>query len=110
MSLWVDRRGQSVVIGSLLIFTFLIIAFSSYQAFVVPSQNQQIEAEHFQETEEQFSMLRSEVVNSIDSGATRSTAIELGVEYPPRQIALNPPPASGRLATTDPSNVEFDTG
>jgi len=110
MSLWVDRRGQSVVIGSLLIFTFLILAFSSYQAFVVPSQNQQVEAEHFQETEEQFSMLRSEVVNSVDSGETRSTAVELGVEYPTRRIALNPPPAAGRLATTDPGDVEFDTG
>ena len=107
MSLWVDRRGQSVVIGSLLIFTFLIIALSSYQAFIVPSQNQQVEAEHFQETEEQFSTLRSNIVNSINSEETRSTAIELGTGYPVRRIALNPPPAAGRLATTDRGDVTF---
>ena len=108
MSLWVDRRGQSVVIGSLLIFTFLILAFSGYQTFIVPSQNQQVEAEHFQETEEQFSTLRSNILNSIDSEETRSTAIELGTGDPVRQIALNPPPAAGRLATTEPGEVTFD--
>ena len=108
MSLWVDRRGQSVVIGSLLIFTFLILAFSGYQTFIVPSQNQQVEAEHFQETEEQFSTLRSNIINSIDSEETRSTAIELGTGYPVRQIALNPPPAAGRLTTTEPGEVTFD--
>ena len=110
MSLWVDRRGQSVVIGSLLIFTFLILAFSGYQTFIVPSQNQQVEAEHFEETEDQFSTLRSNILNSIGSDETRSTAVELGTRYPVRQIALNPPPAAGRLATTDPGDVEFDTG
>ena len=107
MSLWVDRRGQSVVIGSLLIFTFLILAFSGYQTFIVPSQNQQVEAEHFQETEDQFSTLRSNILNSIGSEETRSTAIELGTGYPVRQIALNPPPAAGRLTTTDPGDVEI---
>ncbi|PSQ40524.1 hypothetical protein BRD07_07095 [Halobacteriales archaeon QS_9_68_42] len=107
MSLWADRRGQSVVIGSLLIFTFLILAFSGYQTFIVPSQNQQVEAEHFQETEDQFSTLRSNILNSIGSEETRSTAIELGTGYPVRQIALNPPPAAGRLATTEPGDVEI---
>jgi hypothetical protein len=102
-----DERAQSVVIGSLLIFTFLIIAFSGYQTFIVPSQNQQVEAEHFQETEKQFSTLRSNIINSINSEETRSTAVELGTGYPVRQIALNPPPAAGRLATTDSGNVSI---
>ena len=109
MSLWVDRRGQSVVIGSLLIFTFLIIAFSSYQAFVVPSQNQQIEAEHFQETEDGFSELRSSIVNAVGTDSSRSTSLRLGTRYPTRAIALNPPPAAGRLETTGGGNVDFDT-
>lgn len=108
MSLWVDRRGQSVVIGSLLIFTFLILAFSGYQTFIVPSQNQQVEAEHFEETEDQFSTLRSNIVNSIGSEETRSTPVELGTGYPVRQIALNPPPAAGRLATKNPGNVTLN--
>jgi len=109
MSLWVDRRGQSVVIGSLLIFTFLIIAFSSYQAFVVPSQNQQIEAEHFQETEDSFSELRSSIVNAVGTDSSRSTSLRLGTRYPTRAIALNPPAAAGRLETTGGGNVDFDT-
>jgi hypothetical protein len=107
MSLRGHDRGQSVVIGFLLVFTILVLAFSSYQAFAVPSQNQEVEAEHFQDVEEQFSQVRSNVINSVDSDEVRSTSIQLGTRYPTRTVALNPPPASGQLTTTEPGDVEF---
>ena len=100
-----DGRAQSVVIGSLLVFTIIVLSFSSYQAFVVPNQNAQVEADHFQNTETQFSELRSSVINSIGANENRSTAIDLGTRYPARTFALNPPPAAGKLETTDAGNV-----
>ena len=100
-----DDRAQSVVIGSLLVFTIIVLSFSSYQAFVVPNQNAQVEADHFQNTETQFSELRSSVINSIGANENRSTAIDLGTRYPARTFALNPPPAAGKLETTDAGNV-----
>jgi hypothetical protein len=109
MELRGDERAQSVVIGSLLVFTIIVLSFSAYQAFSVPSQNAEIEAEHFQDVEDQFSELRTSVVNAVGSDVSHSTAIDLGTRYPSRAIALNPPPAAGRLRTTDPGDVEFDT-
>ncbi len=99
-----------MVIGSLLIFTILILAFSGYQAFAVPDQNAQVEAEHFQTVEDQFSRLQGDAVNAVDSTDVRSTSITLGTRYPSRAFALNPPPAAGRLETTAAGDVEFATG
>jgi len=109
MGLIRDARGQSVVIGSLLIFTVLILAFSGYQAFAVPNQNAQVEAEHFQTVEDQFARLQGGVVNAVGGTDVRSTSIALGTQYPSRAFALNPPPAAGRLETTAPGDVEFAT-
>ena len=109
MGLIRDARGQSVVIGSLLIFTVLILAFSGYQAFAVPDQNAQVEAEHFQTVEDQFARLQGGVVNAVGDTDVRSTSITLGTQYPSRAFALNPPPAAGRLETTAPGDVEFAT-
>ena len=109
MGLIRDARGQSVVIGSLLIFTVLILAFSGYQAFAVPDQNAEVEAEHFQTVEDQFARLQGGVVNAVGEADTRSTSIALGTQYPSRAFALNPPPAAGRLETTAPGDVEFAT-
>lgn len=102
-----DERGQSVVIGSLLIFAILIVAFSAYQAFAVPTQNAQVESQHFQTVEDQFAELRTNVVNAVGSDETRSTAIDLGVRYPSRAVALNPPPAAGQLETTERATVSI---
>ena len=105
-----DERGQSVVIGSLLVFTILVLAFSGYQAFVVPEQNAEVEADHHRTVEDQFAELRTNVVNAVESDATRSTAIDLGATYPSRAVALNPPPAAGRLDTEEVGEVEVTEG
>ena len=39
----------------------------------------------------------------------RSTGFRLGARYPTRLVALNPPPAAGRLDTTDSVEIEFTT-
>ena len=105
-----DERGQSVVIGSLLVFTILVLAFSGYQAFVVPEQNAEVEADHHRTVEDQFAELRTNVVNAVESDATRSTTIDLGATYPSRAVALNPPPAAGRLDTEEVGPVDVTEG
>jgi len=100
-----DEHAQSVVIGSLLVFTIIILSFSGYQAVVVPNQNAQVEADHFQDVEAQFSELRSNVINAVGENDTRSTTIHLGTGYPARTFALNPPPAAGTLETTGSAAV-----
>ena len=104
-----DERAVSSLIGFILLFAIGIIAFSSYQAFVVPNQNAQVEFSHSQQIENEFSDFRSNVVNAIESTDERSTSFTLGTQYPSRLIALNPPAAAGTLSTTEPGEVSLDS-
>jgi Tfp pilus assembly protein PilV len=103
-----DTRGQSVLIGSILLFGILIIALASYQAAVVPNQNAEVEFTHSQQIENEFSEFHSNVINAIESNDERSTSFTLGTRYPSRLIALNPPAAAGTLSTTEAGTVELD--
>jgi len=107
MSFWDDERAQAIQIGAVLLFAVLVIAFSLYQAFVVPSQNEQIEADHLQSVEGDMLDLRNGITTTPLSGDGRSIRVSLGTTYPARVIALNPPPPSGRLYTagTDDGDV-----
>ncbi|WP_336136005.1 hypothetical protein [Natronomonas amylolytica] len=99
------ERGQSVLIGSILLFGILVIAFAGYQAVAVPNQNSDVEFEHFQDVEGQFTGLHSNIVNAVESDEERSVRLDLGMRYPPRLIALNPPPVDGQLRTTEAREV-----
>ena len=100
-----DQRGQSVVIGAVILFGFLIIALSLYQAQVVPAENSEVEFEHSQEVDSDFLTLRNTIRDVATTGGTRSTAISLGTRYPQRTFTINPPPVTGRIETTPPRQV-----
>ncbi|WEL21860.1 hypothetical protein [Halorhabdus sp. BNX81] len=107
MSFRGDERAQAIQIGAVLLFAVLVIAFSLYQAFIVPTQNEQIEADHLQSVEGDMLDLRNGITTTPRSGDGRSIRVSLGTTYPARVIALNPPPPSGRLYTagTDSGDV-----
>ena len=99
MDLRGDSRGQSIQIGAILIFGILIVFFSTYQAFVVPQQNAEVESEHQQVIDRQMQELRNAIVSLPGAESGRSVALTLGTTYPARIIALNPPPPSGTVRT-----------
>ncbi|MEA5385889.1 hypothetical protein VB779_01360 [Haloarculaceae archaeon H-GB11] len=102
---WGDERGQSIQVGAILLFATVIVAFSIYQAFVIPDQNRAVEFNHNLEVGQQVEQLRSAIVASPGRTGREPVVIKLGVRYPERAIALNPPPVSGSLrteGTTDP--------
>lgn len=100
-----DERGQPVVIGALLVFVILVLAFSGYQAVVVPQQNADVEFTHFQQVEDDVVDLRVGIVRAAISGGDASTSVRLGTQYPTRLIALNPPPPAGTLRTTEAEEI-----
>lgn len=100
-----DERGQPVVIGALLVFAILILAFSGYQAFVVPNQNADVEFSHSQQVQDDMVDLRVAIVRAAVGGGDTSTGVRLGTQYPSRLMALNPPPPSGSLRTTDAEEI-----
>ena len=97
-----DNRAVAPVIGFILLFAIGIVAFSSYQAFVVPQQNSAVEFDHSQNVQSDLVDVRNTIVNAQRSEVVQSTRVRLGVNYPPRLIALNPSPASGSLQTDQP--------
>ena len=86
-------------IGAVLLFATLIIAFSSYQAFVVPQQNQAVEFDHNQQVHGELQDLRNAIVSMPGGASTTATSVTLGTTYPSRAVAQNPGPASGSLRT-----------
>ena len=117
MNLGDDGRAQSTLVGAILLFAILIIAFSSYQAFVVPNQNAEVEFNHNSEVQTDMQDLRNSLldvrsVQRIDEGRYtivsehRPTRVRLGTQFPERLIALNPPAPSGTLRT-EASESEF---
>lgn len=95
-------------VGAVLLFAALIIAFSTYQAFVVPNQNRQVEFDHNQQVQGQLQEVRNGIVSVPGGNSGRSVAVGLGVEYPSRLVALNPGPASGALRTAGTTDGEYN--
>jgi hypothetical protein len=108
MGLFGDERAQAIQVGAVLIFAIIIIFLSTYQAFVVPNQNEEIEFNHNQEARQQMTDLRSNIILMPGSSSTRAASVDLGVRYPSRALFVNPGPASGSLRTVATEDSAFN--
>lgn len=98
---WFDTRGQSVVVGSILIFGILVAGLGAYQATIVPSQNKEVEFNHQENVQTDFSELYAGIMNAAERNSKHTSSIRTGVNYPPRALTLNPPDAAGTIRTED---------
>ena len=108
MQLIHDRRGQSVVIGTVILFGFLILALSLYQVQVVPQQNAQAEFEHFEDVRNDLVDLRAGILQAGSTDRPQYQTVRLGTSYSTRVFAINPPAPAGEIRTTDSYNVTID--
>ncbi len=99
-----DTRGQAVQVGAVLLLGVAVIAFSGYQATVVPQQNEGVELRHAEEIGGQMTEFRNAIVNSVGSDAVSSVALQLGSTYPSRAVGANPTPPAGTLRTVGVDN------
>lgn len=100
-----DTRGQSVQVGVIILLAFAVIAFASYQAVIVPQQNQQVEFDHNQAVQRDIVDTRNAIARAANAGQSGTASIQLGERFPPRIFALNAPAANGRFATTSRGNI-----
>lgn len=109
-----DTRGQSQVIGFIIIFGSLILLAGLNQAVIVPSENADVEIDHSQRVQDDIVDLRDKSLAARVSTSHRVSTIHLGTKYPPRYIALNPPSPIGTVKTVDPSgnegNISLESG
>ncbi|WP_178918090.1 hypothetical protein [Natronomonas gomsonensis] len=102
---WGNNRAVSEVLGAILLFGIVVLALGSYQAFVVPQQNAEIESNHDAQVSNEFAEIQPAISNAAASGRTRTTSVTLGTRYPVRAAALNPPTVSGQLSTGPSGDV-----
>ena len=106
-----DRRGQSVVIGTVILFGFLILALSLYQVQVVPQQNGQVEFQHFEEVRNDLVELRAGILQAGSTDQPQYQTVRLGTSYSTRLFAINPPAPAGTIRTTEsyPITIAYAT-
>jgi len=105
-----DTRAVSQVIGFILLFGILTVAFTGYQAQVVPQQNAETEFEHFQENRDDLIDLRSAILTAGASERQQFPTVQLGTTYRTRILALNSPPPAGLLQTSDSYPINISDG
>lgn len=101
-------RGQALQVGAVLLFGFLIIGLSLYQATVVPEQNREVEFNAYQDAADDMLDLRNDVIAAASRDTSVGTAIGTGVNYPPRAIFINPGPPDNRVGTTAERNITLE--
>lgn len=92
-------RAVAPVIGFILLFGMAVIAFSMFQATVVPNQNSQVEAAHYSDVRGDLATLRGGLITAGQTSSTQIATVSLGTTYPSRLVALNAPPPAGQLQT-----------
>lgn len=105
-----DSRGQSTLLGFLFVVGILVLVFSLYQAVIVPQHNAKVEFQHAQTMEERMGDLTDRIYLVGKTGGTQSITFNLGVDYPPRVLAINPAPPAGRLHTNASGRIHVFVG
>ena len=103
-----DKRAVSALVGAILLLAILIIALSSYQAFIVPNQNAETEFDHNQQVEDEMVELRNALYDARLGDRERAASVKLGTRYQSRTIAVNPPPATGTLQSDEKADMIVD--
>ena len=100
-----DRRAVAPVIAVVLLFGIGFVAFSSFQATVVPQQNAAAEFEHLQTVENDLIEVQQAILRAGQTNIQEFATVQLGTTYPTRLVGLNPPPPAGSLQTSEPYNI-----
>lgn len=97
-----DDRAVSTVIGAVIIFGFLIVTLSVYQAQAVPQQNAETEFQHSQEVRNDLVELRAGILQAGSIDQPQYQTVRLGTTYSTRVFTINPPAPAGIIRTSEP--------
>ena len=90
MRFWREKKGVSVVLGTLLMFVIMVGLYASIQATQVPLWNLRVDAQSFETTYGDMLFLKSDIKNVALLKQPKSTIIRMGALYPDRMIFINP--------------------
>jgi hypothetical protein len=105
-----DDRAVAPIIGVILLFGIFFIGFAGYQAEYVPQQNAETEFQHYQDVQNDLTVVRNAISRAGQQNQNQFESVQLGTNYPQRILALNPPDPTGTLRTKGPYNIIIDNG
>jgi PKD repeat protein len=95
-------RGQSEVVGYVLIVAILVLLYTGWQVTVVPQENRAAELDHSAVVGADLQTVRNELVSATGRARAPDTTpveVRLAGAYPGRILFVNPPPMFGVLRT-----------
>jgi hypothetical protein len=98
------------VVGTVILFGFLILALSLYQVQIVPQQNAQVEFQHFEEVRNDLVELRAGILQAGSIDRTQYQTVRLGTSYSTRLFTINPPTPTGTIRTTQSYPITISNG
>lgn len=105
-----DDRAVAPIIGFILLFGILSIAFAGYQAERVPQQNAETEFQHYQDVQNDLIVVRNAISRAGQQNQSQFESVRLGTNYRERILALNPPDPTGTLRTSDSYPITIEEG
>lgn len=86
-------KAVAPVVGFLLVVAIIFLAAAQYQANVVPQQERESEAEHFQQVSDDMNNVRTSMIRAASSGQRQSQDFATGLNY--GILGLTQPPVPG---------------
>ncbi len=105
MRFWTEKKGVSVVLGTLLMFTIMVGLYVSTQSTQVPIWNSQIDLQALEKAYGDFLFLKSDITNVAMLKRPKSAIITMGARYPNRMIFINPKQGVSGLLEAEDSTV-----
>jgi hypothetical protein len=110
MGIITGDRGQSEVVGAILLFGIFILAIGLLQTYFVPQEIAATEQNHVEEVSDDFTELYTAIGDAAGSNKERSASISLGTRYGVSTVFLTPPPARGTIESEHVGNLSSDNG
>lgn len=102
-----DTRGQSVLIGVVLLLAIFVVALSMYQAQVVPQDNGNVESVSYLNTIDDMQGFRGEIFRNVRDGGVTTYSVTTGTDYRSGLLRINPSPARGTIETKSVDSGEI---
>ncbi|MUV87037.1 hypothetical protein GJ631_10770 [Natronomonas sp. CBA1123] len=103
-------RGQSEVVGAILLFGIFILALGLLQAYFVPQEISATEQNHVEEVSSDFTEMYASIGDAAGSNRERSASLSLGTRYGVSTVFLTPPPAQGTIESESVGSLSSENG
>lgn len=101
-------RGQSNIVGFMLLLGFIMIIFTILQVQVAPQVQAETEYEHASEVIKGAANIQADTIEVAAVGTQRSSTLQMGSTYPSYIVLVHPPDPAGSLRTDEEHDLQLE--